>query len=272
MKLLLALILLTGLCEQSSHALGGHRISKMDMDAACKQAAVSGFKEWKQPNWQNITRGMPNYKLVMPVNFVAYNQRGWLNGDFADSDAERYLEQLRDTYRGCGIDVELHSLKYVEGPAFLNSLDRNFEDLTFLGAKERCLFTPLHVDNEINVYFVEGVGSKLSVGRSHAWLQDYLVPQQSGDYRFIGAAVVTTYDRSNFSTSHAFVVPHEVGHVVMNMGHTSGIGYNLMADSANLLSYYVTDEQCQRARNSPFVKTKESLKLLPALAPGRRAD
>ena len=208
----------------------------------------------------------------MPVNFVAYNQRGWLNSSFAESDAQRYLEQLRDTYRGCGIDVELHGLKFVSGPDFLNSLNRNFDDLTFLGERERCLFGPLHVDGEVNVYFVEGVGSTLSVGRSHAWPASYLVSQKPGDSRFVGAAVVTGYDRSTFNKSHPYVVPHEVGHVVMDMGHVSGMGFNLMADSGELLSYYVTNDECERARRSPFVRARETLGQMPALAAGRRGD
>ncbi|MBI3554845.1 MAG: hypothetical protein HY074_01115 [Deltaproteobacteria bacterium] len=258
------------LAENPAHAMAGKRITQAEMNAACTQAATEGFTQWKQPNWHKISRSLPDHNLVLPVNFVAYNEKGWLSGELDEGSAQMYLEQLRDTYRGCGIDVELHSLKFVAGPTFLNSLDLNSEELTHLSDKERCLFTPLHVDGEVNVYFVEGVGSKLSVGRSHAWLQAYMNPEKNGDSRFIGAAVVTTFDRSSFSKAHPYVVPHEVGHLVLNTGHVST--YNLMADSAEKLSYYLTGEQCELARSSPFLRSRDSLGALPALAAGRRGD
>lgn len=228
--------------------------------ALCEQSNRDGFSEWRAANMSVMlspSSDVAQYPYELPIVFhvINHQRRFSTSGRINEKDINFQLIQLRNTYRRCGIEVSASEVHYWDVPAYLNNVSRSEKSNQKLGWEERCLFTPTHKSNAINVYFVQGVTDPTGgVGTSHAITKNWYEFDEPGDEKFIGSVLITDSTRG-FGGEYV-TVPHEVGHVLMDMGHVRGFR-NIMNDDYNLLAQIVTAEQCARALVSPFIRKRE---------------
>lgn len=249
----------------TAHALGKKpKTPPESVEQACSRARVEGFKEWKAGDLKSFAFP-PKHSQRLPIVFHVVNHQGkgfLASLPITNRELKTHLETLNDVLSPCGIDPELVGLRYWQAPGFLNVPMRSRVNPQFLGETERCLLQPTFVPGAVNVYFVQGVADPLQGnGRSHAYPSYWLQAEQPDDRRFVGAVFVTDLDRSGMADRSGnvrrTVVAHEVGHIFLDTGHVYSNGYNLMADSAQLLAPFLTREQCTEARMSPFVQLRQ---------------
>jgi hypothetical protein len=225
----------------------------------CEKVAKQGFPLVRTFDLGESAKPTGKYRFVLPVHFISYNQYFRLPHQefFRKTNAKEHLQFLRDTFESCGIDIELKRAIRVVGPQFLNTLPP--EDpisppsrRRTLSEKERCLFTPLHADGEVNVSFVDSVGSGHT---SNAIMDAILVPMLPSDERFAGAAVIDSQEGGEFADRYAYAVAHEVAHLVTNQGHVNGFAEsNILADMAEGFDWTMNASQCEAAQRSRFVQ------------------
>ncbi|MBI4667712.1 MAG: hypothetical protein HY747_00775 [Elusimicrobia bacterium] len=236
----------------------------------CERISTTGLSEWKNPDFSYISTPSSNvqqYPFLLPLVFIVYNHNGHEDSPIDEREIDFYIEQSRYAFRPCGIEVSVESIRYVQGPSFLDSLDCH-PDANFVGLiseKELCLYGAVHQPDFINIYFVK----KVPAGENPDG-QSYALNRRAFEYarnvtldmeQFIGSIIIVDSDRINLSVFNpnereqvgVEVVPHEIGHIILNQGHEYGFLENLMSDTGYEITLSLTPEQCRKALDSPFV-------------------
>ncbi len=250
----------------ASALAGGPKRLKPEDRLACEQFAKTKFKEWRTADLSKIPPPNPDtVKLPyqLPISLVVYNHKGgFVHGAIDEDELAYHVEQARAVYQACGIEVVVSAVRYIEGPASMDNLERTDPDHPkTMSEQERCLFTPIHQPGMVNVYFVEEANNEHGSSVSHAYSNKAFMSQ--GEYaneksrRFTGAAVIVDSSR-NGGRGRQIVMPHEIGHIVLDASHTLDRKADLMNDDLGLTTLTLSKEQCTRARASPFVTLRAS--------------
>ncbi|MGZ3686879.1 MAG: hypothetical protein ACXWPM_08980 [Bdellovibrionota bacterium] len=257
------ILVLSALGSANAHAFGPHRMTEKE-HGQCNQLAKTGFREWKKPNLSKIpglSAKEKTFAYELPLALIVYRHKTFFENTLDEKELAYHVEQARFAYDQCGIAVTVESVRFLDGPRFLNHLDRDGNSPDGSSDQEVCLIGPTRHPGVVNVYFVEDAraSGEIAGGPSHAI--------RSGD--FTGAAILadpnrrwnTIEGKPNFQRE--ILLPHEVGHIVFDSSMpVEGLPANLMNHDAPT-SLEVTQEQCYRAYQSPFVKTKAPAESLP---------
>lgn len=234
-----------------------------EQKSRCEAAARSGFTEWKRADLSKLPAPSPDkaaYPLELPLNVVVYNHKGFWSMDSGEDEIGYHLERAQETYRQCGVEPVIDSLRYVEGPDFLDDVDRGADNGSRLTERERCLFGPLKRDGMVNVIFVGSVDSDRGASTSHALTRrgfaggEYSLEE---DKSFAGIAVIADGSRAfgGDARKRRLVFAHEIGHIALDSGEVS-YGGNLMSDELGRTALSVTPAQCATLKKGPFVRPR----------------
>jgi hypothetical protein len=262
---IIGVLFISLLAADPAKAWGPHRLTPQEQ-AECAKLAKTNFKEWKKADLSKLPAPNPDtVKLPyqLPLALVVYNHKpGIFSREIDERELAFHLEQARTSYRACGIEVVVQSVRYLEGPKFIDNLERTDPDHPkSLSPQERCLFAPTHQDGIVNVYFVEDANNEHGDSVSHAYSKKAFM--SSGEYaaekerRFTGTAVITDASLSG-GKARDIVMPHEISHVVLDASHSLDRKPDIMNNDIERTTIQITNEQCATARASPFVTLRKS--------------
>ncbi len=212
--------------------------------------AERGFRLIEKLDVSKISGGKGEYTHYMPINLIAVNPN--IFHSFGENDLKKIVYYSREVFDQCGIEVRATTAQSYQGPKEYNRIDRSRDDVWGISAQEERLLSSFHKKNEITFYLVRAIRSKKGPGSSCS-IRD--ADALGYDKRYSGTIYLLHGEMPLAIWYGKFVPAHEIGHIVFNENHLiDSLIPNIMAGGQRSLSFYVTPKQCEKARNSRFVR------------------
>lgn len=181
--------------------------------------------------------------LSLPIRVIVFNKAGWHNYEILPriAHANRVLSQ-------CGIQVKVNEISYLDVSS--SQFDVNLD-----GAQNKLTETG-HIyptNGKITLFYVRSSNPQQAAfsirpSNTSAGVTDELR----------GSVWLTVYTKfiEAYIDEHSSTEAHEIGHVLLDQSHISGLEKNFLHGDPKLLSDRINPDQCEKIRASPYFNEK----------------